>query len=311
MRQRRIAARSISKQVYGWLDRGQATARVFAVFDRACDLSANDGDVIALVAPQIGDGPLNVVLDDAEWLCRRIQPGTEMVYAGGQLLLSGGGADRPLDAIAIDLRDASLWEPRPGWDRLRTRRCEMRPGLVALRMLCFSRRPRSSFLPLLGTTHGRRSVGAAGAMCRGVGMEAVHQAKQATADLLAGWDWQCPGHVASVRRGGAALAGLGGGLTPAGDDFLVGLMLWAWLAHRAPKSFCQALVEEAAPRTTTLSAALLHAAAQGHCCAAWQRLLAALAQGREADVLSAGEQVLSCGASSGADALVGFLYMSL
>ena len=57
------------------------------------------------------------------------------------------------------------------------------------------------------------------------------------------------------------LAGLGDGLTPAGDDWLVGMMLWAWLAHAAPRRFCQVLSDAAVPRTTTLSAAFLQAAA--------------------------------------------------
>jgi len=121
-----------------------------------------------------------------------------------------------------------------------------------------------------------------------------------------GWE----GNSGQLREGAAQLAGLGSGLTPAGDDFLTGVMLWAWLAHSNPREFSRALVAAAAPRTTTLSAAFLRAAAEGECSAPWHRVLAALVGGAE-DVLAASiRQVVACGATSGADTLAGFLWMA-
>jgi len=117
-----------------------------------------------------------------------------------------------------------------------------------------------------------------------------------------------------LQEGAAGLAGLGGGLTPAGDDFLTGVMLWAWLAHPTPASPCRTIVEVAAPRTTTLSAAFLQAAGRGECSAAWHALLAALSEGlneedeeQEAKITVAVQEVLAHGATSGADGLAGFL----
>ena len=45
--------------------------------------------------------------------------------------------------------------------------------------------------------------------------------------LGSGW----AGNADGLRWAASQLAGLGSGLTPAGDDFLVGVMLWAWLLH--------------------------------------------------------------------------------
>ena len=284
----------MSRQVCEWLDRGPFSAHVLAAFDRACDLVTGDGKVIALVSPQVGDGPLNIVLDRAGGF-DRLRVGTKVTRDAGRLFFFNGAVG---DSVEVDLQETALWEPCPDWDRLRARLDEMLPALHSLRSLCLAGGASSVLLPLLDTapSMGTWRLGEC--------------ARQAAADLRAGWgEVRCQDRV-SVRRGGAALAGLGGGLTPAGDDFLVGLMLWAWLAHPAPRPFCRALVEEAAPRTTTLSAAFLRAAARGQCSAAWQRLLYALAEGAESDVVSAGRQVLSFGASSGADALIGFLYMS-
>jgi hypothetical protein len=131
-------------------------------------------------------------------------------------------------------------------------------------------------------------------------------AQKAGKDLREGW----AGNQEKLRVAGTKLAGLGCGLTPAGDDFLTGTMLWAWLAHPDPTSFCHTLLRVAAPRTTALSAAFLRAAAHGGCSQSWHALLAALSAGTKAEITVAVQQVLTHGATSGADTLAGFLYLS-
>jgi hypothetical protein len=94
----------------------------------------------------------------------------------------------------------------------------------------------------------------------------------------------------------------------------MGAMVWAWLTHPTPEALCQALAETAAPRTTALSAAFLRAAARGECHADWHTLLAALSAGPDAaetvNISMAVQHILSHGATSGADGLAGFLYLS-
>jgi hypothetical protein len=67
------------------------------------------------------------------------------------------------------------------------------------------------------------------------------------------------------------------------------------------------VVETAADLTTILSAAFLQAAARGECSAAWHALLGALVEGSDAALTAAATEVLSHGATSGADILAGFL----
>jgi hypothetical protein len=95
------------------------------------------------------------------------------------------------------------------------------------------------------------------------------------------------------------LAGRGGGLTPAGDDVLMGLLygLWAWYPRR---EWMEMIVETAVPRTTTLSANFLRAAAGGEAVWQWHDLV----NNRPRAV----EKIVSIGHSSGADALAGFVY---
>jgi hypothetical protein len=232
------------------------------------------------VAPEVGNGPLNIVLDESGWDLTTIDPGTRAEKDGERLRVGD---------LEIDLSQADVWEPRPVWPALRARRAAIEARLPALRALALGRARDGSFLALLdeGSTENPPST-----------------ARSASQALKAGW----AGDLAQLQQGAAQLAGLGGGLTPGGDDFLCGTMLWAWLAHPRPGFLCRALAESAAPLTTTLSAAFLWAAAQGECRAAWHALLDALARGDDVGLARATQDVLRHGATSGADTLAGFLW---
>lgn len=291
----RVIARSISRPVR---ERLPFAARVLAVFNRVCDLVTAEGDVVALVTPQVGEGPLNVVVEAEAGCFGALKRG--MAAQAERNHLRVGGND-PASLLVVALEGAEVWEPCPAWRALRAQRTVI-----------------ESRLPLLRTLAQRHAL-AAGRDCGGsrtlrvgegaqahAGIPAYSPAREAAAALRAGWE----GDEAQLRVGAALLAGLGGGLTPAGDDFLVGVMLWTWLAHPRPAPICRVIAEETAPRTTTLSAAFLRAAARGECGAAWHRLLSALTAGTEDGLATAVQDVLAYGATSGADALAGFLWMS-
>jgi hypothetical protein len=271
-----LVARSISRSVHtrfvadpgpGW--------RVLAVFDRACELASARGEVVAIVLPEIGDGPLNVVVPGHAGVFAAAQPGILTRQHEAQLQIGG---------LCVTLDGAVIWEPCPDWERLRRNR-----GAVEHR------------LPLLQRFFADRSLsdltGFAGPVRSGLAFQ------QALLDLRAGW----AGDPARLSRGARHLAGLGSGLTPAGDDFLAGLMLRAWLAHPEPEVVCHIVVSAAAPRTTTLSAAVLRAAGRGECSAPWHRLLQALETGTVEELTAAAQGVLSYGETSGTDVLAGFL----
>jgi len=109
------------------------------------------------------------------------------------------------------------------------------------------------------------------------------------------------------------LAGLGGGLTPAGDDFILGALLAAWAGLYGPSApaLAAGVAKAAAAATTTLSAAYVRAAARGECSAYWHRLFAALLQPQTGEAPAALAALLAVGHTSGADALAGFLAAGL
>ncbi|MFN8459748.1 MAG: DUF2877 domain-containing protein, partial [Anaerolineae bacterium] len=100
------------------------------------------------------------------------------------------------------------------------------------------------------------------------------------------------------------LAGLGSGLTPAGDDYLMGVMAALWLLEQ-PEIPPQ-IASMAIPKTTALSAAFLQAAGQGQFIESWHNLVYALNSGDIETIGGAVERIAHFGASSGRDALAGF-----
>jgi len=139
-----------------------------------------------------------------------------------------------------------------------------------------------------------------------------HQAAATTA-ALADACRECDG--ARAARQAERLIGWGEGLTPAGDDFVVGVcagldgLIDACDARQlACRAALAAAIRASAPRTTTISAHLLRLAADGH---HHERLLAARdALLRDVAQPSADRALLAAcavGATSGTDAVAGLL----
>lgn len=109
----------------------------------------------------------------------------------------------------------------------------------------------------------------------------------------------------TCRAGVEGLAGRGPGLTPMGDDVLVGVLyaLWVWYPphlSRPRQEWLEMIRATAVPRTTTLSANFLRAAGDGEAVWQWHELV----NGRPRAI----DRILAIGHTSGADAWAGFQY---
>ncbi len=275
-------ALSISQPLKDRLQAAGFAGWVLGVHASACNLADEAGQVIALVTPAVGDGPFSVVVDTSfEGLAAG-----DPARAGAERLVAG-----PLE---VGLAAAPLWDPCPDWPRLKAAHTQVAAGFAAF----------DEWTPSAaweGLTH---ATGAdeypAG---RPTFMARLARGQEVYRRLIAAGLGS--GDRAALVEGAGLLAGLGPGGTPAGDDFLVGAMAAAWLLGDAADA--AAIAEAAAGRTSTLSAAFLRAAGRGELAAPWHALLEALAAGQPERVEKAAMVLESIGASSGADALDGFI----
>jgi hypothetical protein len=262
-----VRALAIARPVWLGLSTQPFSGRIVSRFERACNLMDREGRIIALTGPSIGKGPFCIALHAARDLFDHLQP-RQSAYINAHTIVLGD--------CCIPLRDAPVWDatlPPIG------RPLCLRPPLAALL------RPYTAWPPSWSRT------------C----------AEVTTARLLAhGADSLMAAVERRIGLAAAAqcLAGLGPGLTPAGDDYVLGVMAALWLlGERDP---LPAIAAACATRTTLLSSAFLRAAAQGQFMEGWHHLAHALDRQDEPGSRRAVRQIAAFGATSGRDSLAGF-----
>jgi hypothetical protein len=324
MRNQRVKALSISRPVFGIVKQGGLTGRVLANYHRACNLVTPKREIIALVGPAIGNGPLNIVIEKSGVL-EHVKPGLPAALSDDQLVLG--------DSLVVLLNGAQLWRPEVDWKYLATQWRRLEDNLAALcswlsqndqakialrglanpRLRPGSGDPGRAELDLLSLVlNVEKKPGVREGGTRSPQTQAfLTMAQVRISGLLQALQ---DGDRSDIGESAALLAGLGPGLTPAGDDYLVGLMaglrVWPGSLENSglsPEEACQIILEAAEGRTTLLSGAFLHSAREGLFGENWHELLAALARGETIRIQWAARRIMSSGATSGADALAGFL----
>jgi hypothetical protein len=262
-----VRALAIARPVWLGLSTQAFSGRIVSRFERACNLMDREGRIIALTGPSIGKSPFCIVLHAARDLFDHLQL-RQSAYIDAHSIVLGD--------CYIPLHDAPVWDPTlPPLGRLLC----LRPPLAALL------RPYTAWPQSWSSTS--------------VDATTTRLLAQGAHSLMA----------AVERRSGLAaaaqhLAGLGPGLTPAGDDYVLGVMAALWLlGERDP---LPAMAAACATRTTFLSGAFLMAAAQGQFMEGWHHLAHALDRQDEPGSRRAVRHIAAFGASSGRDSLAGF-----
>jgi len=289
MRNQQAKALTISRRVFDLVRKGGLTGHVLANYEHACNLAISEREIIALVSPAIGNGPLNIVIEDRAAL-EHVTSGLPVLFRDGQLILG--------DSLVVLLDGARLWNAEVNWERLTSHKEKLEDSLALLCdwLLSLDAEKWPEKGDVIRSLHSQAFLTTAWARIRGL-LQALQR-----------------GDRSGIRENAAHLAGLGPGLTPAGDDYLVGLMagLRAWPtmledSGLSPGEACQIIFEATEGRTTLLSSAFLRSAKDGLFGEGWHELMAALAGGQALRIKRAAKRILSSGATSGADALVGFL----
>lgn len=188
----------------------------------------------------------------------------------------------------VDLAAAQRWSPRlPEAAKLRSPD-SMWAGLRQAELEAAARAPRGGFGPLLSGEPPSDVVSAAGC---------VRAARLGNVLGIAPLD---------AARAAVALLGLGPGLTPSGDDYLVGLLgALEVLDHPARRGIALAVTAHGAERTTELSARALSNAAHGRYPERLHDVLAAIVSNDARAIPRSIERAMRYGATSGADTIVG------
>lgn len=250
------------------------------VFGMACNLVGPDGRVISIVSSRLGNGPF-AMLVDFEGFDREIEPSSPAQVGDGEIRIGD---------LEVHFGEVELWNPRPDWERLsKSMKNALHDGYTQdIETLLKAEAPTDSLAAIRYQTAPTLDERLA---------ERARQGMAALADEQ------------SRNTGAEMLAGLGPGLTPAGDDFLVGFMHAAWVMNpERATEICTPLAETASLRTTTLSRAWLEVAAAGEAGEPWHNLLGALNNDDRIGALAAARAILPTGHTSGADALAGFLF---
>jgi hypothetical protein len=265
---------SISRTAWNILLVAPLQVSLLASFTNCIDLVVGD-EIVALVTPSLKNGVFHVVVDHL--------PGRSLPEAFPVRWEPEG---LWVDSWLLELGDPSpLWDPCPSWKDISI----ARPALELLTQYVVSE------------AACRRTLSLFGKLLLG---ELQPQVEALGAAIVAGDDM-------ALSTASRHLAGLGPGLTPAGDDFLAGVML-AVHAGRLPverkSKICAGIYSAALGQTTRLSLAFLKAACQGLADERWHNLLYALSR-EPLEIHAAARDALRFGETSGLDMVSGFLWL--
>ena len=276
-----IAALSIARPLIEELTDRPFSGSVLGRFDRACNLVDREGRVIALTLPEIGNGPFSIVVAADPDLFNRLSVG-QCALADPHGLAIG--------SWCINLRAAKIWEPKLAWSNQPLKISSAIAGII---------KPYTNWPHLAEVNSFANSASRLAGAAAQLNQALIEHEKSERHEGHERYE-----RAEKVVEAIDQLAGLGSGLTPAGDDYIVGVMVALWLTGR--KEMLSEMARVAVTKTTALSAAFLRAAAQGEFMELWHALVQTLFAGEIEAFSQAIKRVAQFGASSGLDALAGF-----
>jgi hypothetical protein len=174
--------------------------------------------------------------------------------------------------LTINTVAAKLWNPRPDRERLHARKDEISNQLMSLSL------PNSQLsIPNFLVSN--------------------------LSSALANAD------ISTAKTVASQLAGLGQGLTPSGDDFIMGAIYATWIIHPPDiaKDLAREIADTAAPLTTSLSAAWLRSAGRGEAGILWHDFFDTLLSADSGSTQYTIDKILTVGETSGFDSMSGFI----
>jgi len=259
-------------------------AEVAAVFDGSLHLRA--GDVfICIGEPDIGNGPLTLIADNASFRL------TDLGVNPGQSALISQRRIRIGDAVQFTLDRCELWRAPPWPTPLSLDRLTGAADALACRAMIEA--PREGLARQVLCSH-------AGGLLSRIARRRIATFEHWLSDALKAND----SAEGALPHPVQDLIGLGCGLTPSGDDFLVGALalLDAVAERNAFRSLACGLTHASPALTSPLSHCFLRAAAAGYVGEKLHQAVSSVIAGKVDSAITA---VRKIGHSSGWDMLTG------
>lgn len=269
------------------------------MFSRAVYVGVDDL-LVSITYPGSGNVPYGVILpDETAAELALLQPGMRASFRRGRIHFPESG--KLLDFSKADRWSSQLTIGAPG-------RCNLPANLGNLRKeLRNSVSGREGLAPIsdhiarLPEIHGMSDLNP---FCR-TAMPVLSNATRL---------WK-EGRLSDVPAEMQKLLGLGPGLTPSGDDFVIGMMAVLWLASITDSRNAETFRGLAAKtgcwendRTTGIGAFFVKQASLGRFPEKLQNLLTALSYAVEGRILRAIRELLELGATSGRDMATGVIF---
>ncbi len=268
-----------------------ARGTIVATFERSLYIDLANR-ILALAATDLPLGPLTITVAGFEAL-RALRPATVVTAGDGRLRLG---------PTAVVLESARTWDPSLAPDGDATSGPPPATRGAAMDELRTGA-PAGSIVDLLSPHHPATVHPTHAAL-----LSALDRGLEGIADVLSGR--QPTDAIARIIE--SDVAGRGPGLTPSGDDLLIGILyaltVWPHLAAAANAPAVRtAIVNTARPRTTRISGAYLDAAGHGWAAEPWHALVCSFRE-PPSSTRAAVRRLLRIGETSGADALTGFCW---
>jgi Protein of unknown function (DUF2877) len=265
------------------------SGKVHSVFDRACNIGLETGALLTLVSSEKTNVPNGLRIKTP---ARFAFP--DFVRVGEPAACRGGTVRFTQSVLSIDLRTAACWHIDLSGLRIDLHQQDHAAAwTVAWQTL--RQDQRGDTIPAIIEAVAR-AEGAFGTVPALLDATGALQAEEACAAI-------------------EPLIGLGPGLTPAGDDFLVGYLAGLWSTAGSDTARLRFLasvgawLSRAASQTNVISRAHIQSAVRGHASEPIARLAERLDQADTIDGVRAGTQAaLQVGHSSGTDGVAGLLF---
>lgn len=243
----------------------EQSGAVHSIFEHACNIRLDTGDVVTLLVSRAGNQPQGVVLETSQGFSFQhcdLVAGQSVTLTPDKLVVEG-------DRLHVNLRHAHRWDvpiPIINWSN-----DAVQNALEDARHVVETSQWSQHLSCLLTDLQG----------------------------AVVGEDYRRTAHIVSQ------LIGLGPGVTPSGDDVLIGFVAGL---HAMKSAFAQHLCEAvqlALPRTNDISQTFLRYACKGLVSEWVLKSLIAMAAGNAALALFSTQSALQIGHSSGLDTMQG------